>query len=326
MVNAGGYRLSLLAASAHLLILSSQVTCQEDAWLAVINNKQSTQQEQPAQPQQPQNSYAQPVQDDQYRPPQDNRRSDFAQPDQYQQQQPAAAAANGQPQEQSQRRNGDQETIYNYVEQPVDLPPVRPLQQKPQRPPPPPPQPSSGRPVVTLGSPPAPPGQRRPSGGQAPRNPQQKLIGRIPQQPPRIPGRRPLPPSSSQPGFNRPGLPPPHLRKRPVAPKKSQGILQGISGAINHAVGDGICAAQGLYADDKLKDPAFINYQLKCILGRGECDEVGNLVKRMAPDILRGGCPPPCDPCKKKQIQKVMATLSSKYPKEFKKLIQKYGK
>ena len=45
----------------------------------------------------------------------------------------------------------------------------------------------------------------------------------------------------------------------------------------------------------------------------------------MAPDIIRGGCPPPCDQCKKKQIQKVMATFSAKYPKQFQLMLQKFG-
>ena len=45
----------------------------------------------------------------------------------------------------------------------------------------------------------------------------------------------------------------------------------------------------------------------------------------MAPDIIRGGCAPPCDECKKKQIQKVMATLSIKYPKQFHDMLRKFG-
>ena len=44
-------------------------------------------------------------------------------------------------------------------------------------------------------------------------------------------------------------------------------------------MGEVSCAAQSLYAEDKLQDPAFINYQLQCLLDRGECDDIGNLVK-----------------------------------------------
>jgi len=123
----------------------------------------------------------------------------------------------------------------------------------------------------------------------------------------------------------RPPLRRPLPGRRPQPPLPKKGLIQGLTDTISGAVGDVGCAAQNLYADDKLQDPAFINYQLNCLLDRGECDDIGNLVKRMAPDIIRGGCPPPCDQCKKKQIQKVMATFSAKYPKQFQLMLQKFG-
>jgi hypothetical protein len=116
----------------------------------------------------------------------------------------------------------------------------------------------------------------------------------------------------------------PGRRPHPTV-KEEGGIINGITRTITGAVDDVSCAAQGLYAEGKLQDPAYINYQLQCLLDRGECDATGNLVKRMAPDIIRGGCPPPCDKCKKEQIQKVMATLSQKYPKQFQIMLQKFG-
>jgi len=81
-----------------------------------------------------------------------------------------------------------------------------------------------------------------------------------------------------------------------------------------------------VFADQKLNDPVFINTQLECLLDRGECDEIGKLIKRMAPDIIRGGCHHPCDPCKKKQIQKVMSVLSRRYPRQFQTMLKKFGK
>ena len=57
-------------------------------------------------------------------------------------------------------------------------------------------------------------------------------------------------------------------------------IFKGAVGDFKGAVGDLNCAAQNLYAEDKLEDPAFINYQMQCLLDRGECDDIGNLVKR----------------------------------------------
>ena len=31
---------------------------------------------------------------------------------------------------------------------------------------------------------------------------------------------------------------------------------------------------------DKLNDPEYLNFQMRCMLNEGECDEVGNLIKR----------------------------------------------
>ena len=45
----------------------------------------------------------------------------------------------------------------------------------------------------------------------------------------------------------------------------------------------------------------------------------------MAPDIMRGLCPHPCDHCKKKQIQKIMGVMSQKYPQEWNQLVQKFS-
>lgn len=135
----------------------------------------------------------------------------------------------------------------------------------------------------------------------------------------RLPPQKPARPGPPPPRV-RPPPPPPGRRQPPPPPKEG-----GIGGVLTGIVGDVGCAAQNLFAEPKLKDPKFINYQLQCLLDKGECDEIGNLVKRMAPDIIRGGCPRPCDECKKKQIQKVMATLSTKYPKQFQIMLQKFG-
>jgi len=191
--------------------------------------------------------------------------------------------------------------------------------------------------------------QQQPIVPQRPLVPQQPLLPQrsiVPQQPmkparqrqPQVAERRredSTSPQNSIPPNRQPIRPPPRANRPPVRqlpgrrqPPKQQkkgGIIKGITDTISGAVGEIGCSAQGLYADNKLEDPAFINYQLQCLLERGECDEIGSLVKRMAPDIIRGQCPPPCDPCKKKQIKKVMATLSSKYPKQFQTMIQRFG-
>ena len=49
-----------------------------------------------------------------------------------------------------------------------------------------------------------------------------------------------------------------------------------------------------------------------------------SLFSGMVPDILRGLCPMPCDKCQKKQIQKVMSTISRKYPKKWSQMLSNH--
>jgi hypothetical protein len=46
----------------------------------------------------------------------------------------------------------------------------------------------------------------------------------------------------------------------------------------------------------------------------------------LAPEVLAGRCPPPCDACTKEQIKKVMAELSQRFPNEFNEMIQKLAR
>jgi len=46
----------------------------------------------------------------------------------------------------------------------------------------------------------------------------------------------------------------------------------------------------------------------------------------LAPDIMKGRCPPPCDRCKKEQIQKVMSKIAREYPKEWNQMVRQLGK
>lgn len=178
------------------------------------------------------------------------------------------------------------------------------------------------------------------------------LPAAAPPQPQQAPPQQPLRPLAPQPPVQRgprPGgppqqrgpppprggpfqRPPPPLRpggpngRRPPPTPPPKGLLDNGVSIIKNVWGDVTCGATSLYTEDKLKDEAFIQQQFQCLLSRSDeqCDELGRLVKRMAPDILRGGCPPPCDPCKKKQIQKVMATLSRSHPKQFQTMVKKF--
>jgi len=124
-----------------------------------------------------------------------------------------------------------------------------------------------------------------------------------------------------------PRRPPPQqpLNRRPVATKQQGGILDTVvSGVQNVASGvaNGVsCAATNLITDDKLSDDDFIRFQMDCASNRGPCDDIGRQIKILAPEVLAGRCPAPCNPCIKKQIRKVMSQLSQKYPRRFQEMM-----
>ena len=41
----------------------------------------------------------------------------------------------------------------------------------------------------------------------------------------------------------------------------------------------------------------------------------------LAPEVLAGRCPPPCNRCTREQIQKVMSQLSQRFPREFQEMM-----
>jgi len=197
------------------------------------------------------------------------------------------------------------------------------------------PSPANKPPPQYAPRPPPPPQSRPPPQPRRPNRPPPSNIRRPPPPPKYLPAlsrQRPPPPpprgpprESEQEDGIRPRPPPPRgpARRPPPPPRRpppSGGILQSLKN-----VGQAVkCKAVDVASDVRLQDETFVREQLDCVLGEGECDELGATIKRMAPDILRGICPPPCDECKKKQIQKVMSTIARKYPKEWSQMVQRH--
>jgi len=167
--------------------------------------------------------------------------------------------------------------------------------------------------------------------------------GRRPQGPYQIPDNRrvagpPVPQQAQPPQQQRPlprrppppGRQPPPRRGPPPAAKPQQGgildnIVQGVKGVadgVSNAASGVTCAATNIITDEKLNDDAFIKSQMDCARNLGVCDEIGKQIKILAPEVIAGRCPPPCNPCIKSQIRKVMSQLSQKYPREFQQMMQ----
>jgi len=188
--------------------------------------------------------------------------------------------------------NGHSPALPAQLEERIDVTEQSPVRQN-FRPPPPQPQ-QLGRPG---------PGVRRPP-------------------PPPPPGARP---QGRPPGT---GLPPPPLRRapppRPSPAKKDGGILGTISEGIGNILNPVSCAATDVITDNQLKDEKFIRSQMNCAKGTGPCDQIGKQIKILAPEVVAGRCPHPCNECIKKQIRKVMAELSQRYPREFQEMMGQF--
>lgn len=159
--------------------------------------------------------------------------------------------------------------------------------------------------------PPQPQGAYR---GGAPANARLGVNGAPPPPRPLPQQRRPLQPQQPLPQQRRP------------APAKQQGgildtVVSGVQNVANGVANGVSCAATNLITDDKLSDDDFIRFQMDCASNRGPCDDIGRQIKILAPEVLAGRCPAPCNPCIKKQIRKVMSQLSQKYPRRFQEMM-----
>jgi len=150
------------------------------------------------------------------------------------------------------------------------------------------------------------------SQGQAPPPPRFRGGPRRPP-PPRANNQQALPRSAQVPPV--PGRP--RARPRPPPPRRGSPPRPGLLDTIT-------CKTKNLFANQKLNDEAFMRTQIDCLLSKGPCDETGRELKRVAPEVIRGGCPAPCDHCKKLQIQKAIGVMQKKYPQSFNEVMRQF--
>lgn len=109
--------------------------------------------------------------------------------------------------------------------------------------------------------------------------------------------------------------PPPRRRRPGSRPRPGRPQSGGIGGIFTGLQ----CSVEGAFADlagiPDIEDPVFVKTQLDCLLQKVQkCDATGELVKRLAPDVIAGRCPPPCTPCTQIKIKEMMSTFSRKHP------------
>ena len=152
------------------------------------------------------------------------------------------------------------------------------------------PSPANKPPPQYAPRPPPPPQSRPPPQPRRPNRPPPSNIRRPPPPPKYLPAlsrQRPPPPpprgpprESEQEDGIRPRPPPPRgpARRPPPPPRRpppSGGILQSLKN-----VGQAVkCKAVDVASDVRLQDETFVREQLDCVLGEGECDELGATIK-----------------------------------------------
>nr|QKK82657.1 chemosensory protein [Histia rhodope] len=92
------------------------------------------------------------------------------------------------------------------------------------------------------------------------------------------------------------------------------------------AVSPGFTAPQisDVQLEQTLTDRITMQRHLKCVLGEGPCDPVGQKFRTVAPLVLRGVCPS-CSDQDVKQIRRTLAYVQRNYPWEWNKMIRQYG-
>ncbi|XP_059480567.1 uncharacterized protein LOC132199676 [Neocloeon triangulifer] len=73
-----------------------------------------------------------------------------------------------------------------------------------------------------------------------------------------------------------------------------------------------------------LQDSAFMNRLLNCMLNRGECDGIGNVVKSMAKSLITTRCAT-CEPQIKNAVETGIYWLQSRYNREWNELVRMYA-
>ena len=90
-------------------------------------------------------------------------------------------------------------------------------------------------------------------------------------------------------------------------------------------IGSVACLGSDIAVNQKFKDEQYMKQQLDCVLEKGPCDDTGRMIKRLAPDVLKGHCPSPCTICTRRQIKRVMAEVQRRFPRQFSEMLRSFS-
>jgi len=117
--------------------------------------------------------------------------------------------------------------------------------------------------------------------------------------------------------------PAPRARPQPKRPGfKRPARRPGLGGRLESIA----CIGSDWGVNQQLKDEKYIRQQLDCVLDKGPCDDKGKMIKRLAPDVLKGHCPHPCNICTRRQIKRVMAEVQRRFPRQFSEMLRSFSR
>lgn len=114
-----------------------------------------------------------------------------------------------------------------------------------------------------------------------------------------------------------PPPPTPVLRSRPQSRRRPRPRPRPPGNPACKGVTCLVCKGSDMALDIKFQNKQYVRQQLDCVLNKGECDKTGQMIKRLAPEVLRGLCPRPCNMCTQHSIKRIMAKVSKDYPAEW---------
>nr|QJT73563.1 chemosensory protein 4 [Encarsia formosa] len=74
-----------------------------------------------------------------------------------------------------------------------------------------------------------------------------------------------------------------------------------------------------------LQNRQLVEREISCVLNRGPCDIIGNVIKSTLPEALNNNCRN-CTPQQAQASQQIIAFMRAYYPRESQEILQLYGR
>ncbi|CAH1400269.1 unnamed protein product [Nezara viridula] len=95
--------------------------------------------------------------------------------------------------------------------------------------------------------------------------------------------------------------------------------------ALNSCGGQQLGSIGPLDIQKILSDKVYVQQQLNCVLDQGQCDAVGNQLRRVIPEVLERNCRF-CTPQQAQNARNVVNYISQNYPDEWSQIQRRFSR